>query len=229
MIQKSEFFHPHSDHIVKHIGLIPDGGRRWADINDVSLEESYEVTRNKLADFLPRILDYGIAEISIYLSSKQNFRRKGHEIEAFTNQVLLSLPNEVLHLSSKFGLKVVVAGDLSNHPENFKQVVEKLLDKSSNEINGIINLCIAYDPFDEINYAMKTIQNGENIWSGLWVNTPLDLIIRSGDANLLSNFLPLQSGFARVYFTDKLFNDLTWEEVKGNIEHYRHLERKYGV
>jgi undecaprenyl diphosphate synthase len=62
----------------------------------------------------------------------------------------------------------------------------------------------------------------------MWVKRPLDLIIRSGGANLTSNFLPLQSGFARLYFLDELFNDVKLETVIGIMDGFNDLNRKFG-
>ena len=62
----------------------------------------------------------------------------------------------------------------------------------------------------------------------LQITTPVDLVIRSGDAPLLSNFLPLQSAWARLYFTDKLFNDLTAEDVLQILRHFEKINRKFG-
>ena len=57
---------------------------------------------------------------------------------------------------------------------------------------------------------------------------PLDLIIRTGDANLLSNFLPIQSSFARLYFINKLFNDINNADIEEIINSFSQIYRKYG-
>jgi undecaprenyl diphosphate synthase len=70
--------------------------------------------------------------------------------------------------------------------------------------------------------------NDENFVDLLAVKKPVDVIIRSGAANLLSNFLPIQSGFARLYFYDKLFNDLTVADVQSTYQKFIQQNLKYG-
>jgi undecaprenyl diphosphate synthase len=53
-------------------------------------------------------------------------------------------------------------------------------------------------------------------------------VIRSGGANVMSNFLPLQSAYARLYFFDALFNALEWADIERCLSEYRGLDRKYG-
>lgn len=228
MPQQQGNFHPQPIHQIQHIGIIPDGGRRWAIANAVSLSESYETTRKKLAGFVGKIIGLGISEISIYMSSRQNFKRQEYEIEAFTNQALLSLSTEVGIICNELGLKVSVAGKLSHQSAGFIKTVEDLINETSNHAHGRLNLCIEYDPFDEIQYALNQLNKGDELWNGLWIKQPLDIVIRSGNANLLSNFLPLQSAYARLYFSEKLFNDLTWPDIESFINDYQSLERKYG-
>ncbi len=90
-----------------------------------------------------------------------------------------------------------------------------------------LNLLIAYNPIQEI---LEAVQSGEpdTFASRLWITRPIDLIIRSGGASLLSNFLPLQSGFARLYFSDKLFNDHTPDDLEKILSDFSSLERKFG-
>lgn len=228
MCQQQGNFHPQPINSIRHIGIIPDGGRRWAVANGVSLSESYEATRKKLAGFVGKLCGIGISEISIYLSSRQNFKRQENEIKAFTSQALLSLSSEVGIICNELGLKVTVAGKLSRQSEGFLKTVEDLIHKTTNHTQGKLNLCIEYDPFDEIQFALNQINKGEELWKGLWIKQPLDIVIRSGNANLLSNFLPMQSAYARLYFSEKLFNDMVWHDIENYIEDYQSLERKYG-
>lgn len=57
---------------------------------------------------------------------------------------------------------------------------------------------------------------------------PVDILIRTGGAQTLSGFMLPQLAFARLFFLDKLFNDLTVQEVRDIVEVCRKYELKYG-
>ena len=91
-----------------------------------------------------------------------------------------------------------------------------------------LGLCFAYDPFDEVEHALLSRKGDDPLANHFWIPEPLDLVIRTGDANLISNFLPLQSGFARLYFTGELFNDLAIEQVQRILNEFTTLSRHFG-
>jgi undecaprenyl diphosphate synthase len=222
-------FHPDNSGIPGHVGLIPDGGRRWAVKHNVGLEESYHKTKLFLAEICSYLFDVGVNEISIYLSSIQNFRRQQTEIDAFNTVSEIAFGREILQLAESKHVRVVFAGNRDILPRDYLKAIEIVEAKTSGFKNGAINLCIAYNPIEELYSAFSKSETNNEILKNLWVKTPLHLIIRSGGANLLSNFLPLQSGFARLYFLDDLFNDLTINNFKAIIYEFSMLDRKFGT
>jgi len=221
-------FHPDKQDKALHVGLIPDGGRRWARKNNVSLSKSYAVSRDLGITIAKYLFSVGVSELSVYLSSSQNFRRSDSEIASFTSAAGESLGNEILDLARIFNLRVVIVG---NHESITKKVIDSLI-KHNNQLDPSnirrLNLCISYNPIEELEHAISLSQSTGNFLEYLWVTKPIDLIIRSGGANLISNFLPLQSGFARLYFLDELFNDLQMSSVKSIMKSFLGLNRKFG-
>ncbi len=228
MGNSTENFHPTKNSKLLHIGLIPDGGRRWAKKNNVSLKESYSVTRDLIADFVKYFFSNGVGEISIYLSSSQNFRRSNAETEAFTQVTVNALGNEIIKLAKLINIEVNIVGNSSSLSSNTISLFAEHNKKIQKHNSKKINLCISYNPSDEIEHAIKQIEGDRSFVEYLWVKKPIDLIIRSGGANLTSNFLPLQSGFARLYFLDELFNDVSLASVKTILNEFLLLNRKFG-
>lgn len=222
-------FHPASTKIPGHIGLIPDGGRRWAAREGISLAGSYSTTKLLLGRFCDFLFESGIHEISIYLSSIQNFRRQQSEIEAFNNVSKIAFANEIYHLAERRQVRIVVAGKREILTGDYLKTIESIESITSGFQKGTVNLCIAYNPVEELIESILKAENKSSILENLWVKTPVDLIIRSGGANLLSNFLPLQSGFARIYFLEKLFNDLTVHDIQIILDEFSKLDRKFGT
>jgi len=224
----TDTFHPEKTRIPYHVGLIPDGGRRWAQANGCSLADSYVKTKQLIRDMVVFLTDSGVFEISIYLSSIQNFRRTTEEVEAFNNVSAFAFQNDILKLAREKNLRINVAGNRKAIPESYLNAIQLAESETKSNDRGVINILVAYNPVDEIIEAFSKNDNPSEFLKYLWVTTPLDLIIRSGGANLLSNFLPLQSGFARLVFFDELFNDLTISNIIHVFEDFFGIERKFG-
>lgn len=227
-LQSTANFHPSRQSGSEHIGIIPDGTRRWAKKNNMPLRNAYDHAMNKLSYLLDSLYSEGVRAVSVYLSSAQNFRRTEGEIAAFCDAEAAACERLFLPLAKKFGVKVTTAGDLTKLSATQMNCFCALVSKTTGAQEKALNLCIAYDPIEEINRALS-LQGGDGFMpTGLWISDPIDLVIRTGGANVLSNFLPLQTGFARLYFNDCLFNDLSFDDCFDILKRYRSINRLYG-
>jgi len=220
-------FHPSYNKIPNHVGIIPDGTRRWAIKNDVDLFDAYYQAMLLLGEIIKYLFKRDVNIISLYFSSLQNFKRPKHEIDAFCNAEAIFCQKVLTELLLEYTFKVNIIGDSEIIPR-FLLEESKEIEKQTNE-NSIreINLCIAYNPISEIQNAIKH-SRGSNFLQFLQVKQPLDIVIRSSGANLTSNFLPLQSGFARLYFIEKFFNDVCIKDIESIINSFENIDRKYG-
>ncbi|MEI7499039.1 MAG: undecaprenyl diphosphate synthase family protein [Bacteroidota bacterium] len=221
-------FHPTPGSVPFHVGIIPDGGRRWALANGCTLENAYKHTRSLLEAFTSLLLENGVQMISIYLNSIQNFRRNPEVLSVNLGQIESGLKNEIKEIAERNNLRIVIAGNRKIIPESLLAAISKIEQSSLKNSNGQVNLLLAYDPLEEIIQACNASDNPNQFYKYLWVNTPVDLVIRTGKAPLLSNFLPLQSAYARLFFLDKLFNDLTTSDLKNVLNDFAKIERKFG-
>jgi len=229
-LQKYNFsnFHPTKSNIPFHIGIIPDGTRRWANQNNIPLYEGYKLAMSKLIKIVGCFFDNGVREISIYFSSEQNFKRPFIEIEQFCRAENYFCEEYLSSLMCCRNVQINFVGNKEVIPKYFLETLINLEEKSFLNKSLKINLLVAYNPFYEIKEAINNSATIDGFLNFLKINTPLDLIIRTSDAVLLSNFLLMQSGFARIYNIPKLFNNTEIEDYKKILNHFYSLERKYG-
>jgi len=220
--------HPVPEAFPRHVGIIPDGGRRWSLKHGCSLKDAYIQTKHRLREFVGLLLDREIREISIYLSSIQNFRREPAELDSNLMLVESSLSNEISEIARLQCLRVVIAGNREILPKSLYNAILSIEKSTFSNTRGRLNLLIAYDPYQEIIQAIKATDDPVLFYRQMKITTPVDLVIRSGGAPLLSNFLPLQSAYARLFFFDKLFNELTIEDFEGVLNDFQRTIRKFG-
>ena len=216
-------FHPQKHAIPQHVVIIPDGGRRWARKNGISNKESYLVSVKKMIDIMEAYYQYGIKYISFYTASSQNFFRTEEEIQSFYEAVYLGIRNEIgpFAMRNHIDLKIVGRKD-----ERYKMPAVNIEEPSPEKK---LFICFNYNSLDEIELAVEKRNNHkESFVNYLDIPYPADILIRTGGAQTLSGFMLPQIAFARLFFLDKLFNDLTVKETLDLIKMYQKYELKYG-
>lgn len=221
-------FHPKNVLKINHVGLIPDGTGRWAKREGKTFQEGYLISSKKTLEFIDLAVQYSIRNISIYGSSIQNYKRTPERINAFSNAQRFFLENLLYPKAMKKKWRIRIIGNFNILPLDFQIFLENIQNKTSKYDSNIINFLIAYSPFEEITFALMNNHENKTLIENLWVNEPLDLVIRTGNANLLSNFLPLQAGYARLYFIRKLFPNVIKSDYQKIINNFQKLNRKFG-
>lgn len=222
-------FHPTKDKKPLHVGLIPDGTGRWGELNNIPIMDAYIYAMGKITQFIEFFFEKGTPIVSIYFSSIQNFRRPKDKVEAFCRGQEYFIKTELKTLIKKYpNTEIVPVGSTNVLPEGLKSALLDIIKQQETIINPSrkIYLCVAYNPLEEILQAIST--QTETFPNSLTVKEPLDLVIRTSGANLLSNFLPLQSGYARLYWLDKLYPEVNIDEYENIYNEFLKLERKYG-
>ena len=223
-----ENFYPKKDQNITPVGLIPDGVRRWASTNEVSLLDSYLIAMKKITAFLDFFYESGIKTVSVYLSSSQNFKRTAAEVEAICRSETIFCTDELPDVTKNHETKVRGVGMLHKLPTYLSEGLSNIEKMTKENEKTKLYLCLAYNPFYELEQALISCYSMEKITQYLHVKEPVDFVIRSSGANILSNFLPLQCGYARLYFLDELFNDLKTEHLKKVLKEFSNLDRKFG-
>lgn len=212
-----------------NIGLIPDGTRRWARREELPLSDAYWKTMLNIHKIIDYLYSQNSLTISIYLLSKQNLGREPNELEAVINAETDLIKILLPPLLEKWEVNLSVAGCLDQVPEKLSQSVRKLSCVSSKETHlRKLYLLIGYDSYDEIDYATKSANKTLSWFDYLWVPQKLDLVIRTGGEFRLSNFLPLQSTYAELFFVEQYFNDFDLHQLSSLLQEYRNRNKRYG-
>lgn len=219
-------FHPSINPVPNHIGIIPDGTRRWSKMNNINLTDGYRYAMLKLLKIIDFMFHQDVSNISIYLASTQNFKRSKIEIDAFCIAENFFIESIYTVISDNINVKIV--GNKSILPDFMNRNIEYIENRIVQKTNKNLFLALAYNPFEELYKALVRSNYTEDFLNYLDVPIPLDLIIRTADANLLSNFMLLQSGFARFYTIEKLFNDTQLSDYELIIKEFKKIKRVYG-
>ncbi|MEJ8554073.1 polyprenyl diphosphate synthase [Tepidibacter sp. Z1-5] len=191
--------------IPKHIGVIPDGNRRWAQNNGMSKEMGYDKGLNPGLELFRTCKKMGVEELTYYGFTVDNTKRPSIQTNAFTKACV----DAVKMLENEDASLLVVGNHKSPmFPEELKEyTTRKDFGKADMKVNFLVNYGWNWDlgnlKFDESttnrNKIIENI-NSKDI-------SRLDLIIRWGGRRRLSGFLPVQSIYADFYVVDDYWPD----------------------
>lgn len=111
-------FHPQKGPLPRHVGLIPDGGRRWSEINQVPLLDTYIISVEKVAQHIEYFFEEGVSSITIYHSSLQNYlyRPVSSEVMPIVTATKHFMENNLPEIVSKYKPFIKVCGRLGVIP-----------------------------------------------------------------------------------------------------------------
>ena len=203
----------------QHIGIIPDGNRRWAQHKGMKKQDGYESGLRPGLEVYELCLELGVKELTFYGFTVDNTKRPSAQIRAFRKACV----DAVEYLASKDAdLRVVGNTQSQFFPKALLPYTERVRCGSGRiKVNFLANYGWNWD----LNYAARngTTSSSGNIVDGIASSdiSRIDLIIRWGGGRRLSGFLPIQSVYADLYVVDEMWPDYSRAQFQKALEWYQ--------
>ncbi len=224
------------DSSLRHIAFIMDGNGRWATSRSLPREAGHVKGAAAFKNVVHICDDFGIATLTVYAFSTENWKRPEREINAIMD-LLESNISEAVRDDKKNNAKYRFLGDKNALGEKFaKRCTE--LEKLTENNRLLLNIALNYGSRAEITNAVnRLIAEGkksvteDDISSALYTaHCPdPDLIVRSAGEFRLSNFLLWQAAYSEIYVTDTLWPDFDRNEVAKAIVDFSKRKRNFGA
>ena len=207
-----------------HLGIIPDGNRRYIKKNpEKNIINIWDEFFNKILNDYSKYKNLKtINEISIYVCSIENIKREDN-----TKENIIDILNLVLNILSDNKnfinfININFIGDINLLPKD----LQKLIEKTKNRFKGDklkLNLAIVYDYNKDLeNYNTNLNKNYNRKQSNI------DLVLRSGQEKRLSGFFPTKTLYSELFFIDKLFPEITLDDLDLIIQEFNKRNRRFG-
>ncbi|NEZ46476.1 di-trans,poly-cis-decaprenylcistransferase [Clostridium niameyense] len=204
--------------IPKHIGIIPDGNRRWAKNNGLEKEMGYDYGLNPGLNLFRFCKKLGVKEITYYGFTTDNTKRPKVQREAFTKACI-----KAVEILSKEDAALLVVGNTKS-PMFPKELIpytkkRRIFGNGIIKVNFLVNYGWEWDLSSlENNNLSSRKKINENINST--DISRIDLIIRWGGRRRLSGFLPVQSVYADFYIVKDYWPDFKPEHIYEALKWY---------
>ena len=177
----------------------------------------------------------GIEHLSVFAFSSENWNRPREEVNALLNFFVAGLRQEAEPLL-KAGVRLHVVGDRSVFSEELVQAIEQA-EKITRDATAMhLNVCINYGGRWDIAQAAHhvaaeglelTVENIDRYMGMPWAG-PVDLMIRTGGEQRISNFILWQAAYAELWFTEKLWPEFSEDDLDEALKWFAGRERRFG-
>ncbi len=226
--------------VPNHVAIILDGNRRFARKLGLDPIKGHEYGAKKLLEVAEWLKEAGVKELTLYTLSTENLKRTPIEVTAlmmlFRKAVEKATEDERIQENK---VKIRFIGRLQHLPKDIQESFSRLEEKTKNNTGYKINFAIAYggkaEIVDAANKIIKDAKDGkidsvdENKFSQyLYLSDEPDLLIRPGGEKRISNFILWQMAYTEYIFMDKLFPELTKQDILDCLAEYERRERRMG-
>lgn len=225
--------------MLKHLGIIMDGNRRWARSEGLPTLEGHRRGYDKLKKVGEWCLNRGIETLTVYAFSTENWKRTQEEVGYLMDLLYKAVTVEIDEFMKR-DIRVRVIGRPEGLSEKMQKATEQIWERTKNNKRGLLQLAINYGGHAEIVDAIrkicgKGITPGEITEDLITQNLyapdvpPPDLIIRTSGEQRLSGFLTWQSAYSELYFTQTHWPDFSEGDLQAALDWYEGRERRHGV
>ena len=200
-----------------HIGIIPDGNRRWALDSGKEKHEGYDYGLEPGLALLRIARELGVKEISYYGFTTDNCKRPAQQIKAFSKACV-----DAVELIAAEGTSLLVLGNYHSQffpPELIQYSTRTDIGGGGIKVNFLVNYGWEWDLEGITDAEHKTTKIIDNIKSN--DISRIDLVIRWGGMRRLSGLLPVQSVYADFYVIDALWPDFKPQQFLDAIDWYQ--------
>ena len=222
----------------RHVAIIMDGNGRWAAARGLPRVEGHRRGVEALRKTVRAASDLGIAVLTIFSFSSENWSRPQAEIRDLLALLRRFIRNDLADLH-KSNVQVRVIGEREDLPSDIRALLEeadiKLLCQCplAGELARQFGLAVADKP--ALACLSSRVAFGVRITPDLLArhldepNLPdPDVIIRTSGEQRLSNFLLWQAAYSELVFVPINWPDFDHAALEGAIAVYRRRERRFG-
>ena len=222
--------------IPNHLGIIIDGNRRWAEEKGLPVFEGHKEGLETVKKTVTWCKERGIKILTLFVFSTENWKRSKKEVGYLMKLLKQAFSKENVQQIYKKEIKVRVIGQREGLARLLQKSIKEVEKLTKNNQKMILNFALSYGGRAEIVQAFKNIikkklplkEITEDVVSqNLWTSD-LDLIIRTGKEQRISNFLIWQGAYSELYFSKKYWPDFTEKDLDMILRDFARRQRRFG-
>ncbi|WP_298440492.1 polyprenyl diphosphate synthase [uncultured Ferrimonas sp.] len=227
----------------RHIAIIMDGNGRWAEAQGQPRVIGHRAGVKSVREVVRICREQNVEALTLFAFSSENWSRPAREVQLLMRLFMTVLRREI-KLLKQSNVRLRIVGDISAFDDKLQQRIRDA-ERMTAECDGLmLNVAANYGGrWDIANAAQqmcKLVQQGElsidqvneqtmHRFLSLASQPEVDLLIRTGGEQRISNFLLWQCAYAELFFSDVLWPDFADTAMAEALECFASRQRRFGL
>lgn len=220
-----------------HVAIITDGNGRWATSRGLPRSAGHRAGVEAARTAIEAAPGLGIHTLTLFALSSANWKRPTHEVNGILRLLHEYLLTETTHCVEE-GVRLSVIGRRDRIPPTLRQAIADAEAVTAKGKRLHLRLAIDYSAREAIYQAAcrfyKVTELSQDAFSDVLAevlrggSTEVDLLIRTGGEQRLSDFLLWECAFAELVFLEKRWPDFTAADLELAVKEFHQRERTHG-
>ena len=225
-----------------HVAIIMDGNGRWATAKGQMRTAGHIAGARTVKKIVEAAPDCGIGTLTLYAFSSDNWRRPSREVGLLMRLFRRYLVSEVARCVTN-GVRMRIIGRRDRIPAELLRAINNAEHATKGGRKLDLRIAVDYSSRDAILRAAQkmtpspaTDPNRDefakllaHVDHGIGESKDVDLLIRTGGEQRLSDFLLWECAYAELYFTRRMWPEFSALDLAEAVQEFRNRERRFGA
>ena len=208
-----------------HVAIIMDGNGRWATARRLPRAAGHRAgveTIRRVVEASPAL---GVRTLTLYAFSSDNWKRPASEVRSLLKLMRRYLASETCRLVEN-GIRLSFIGRRDRLPLDLLDSIARAEAATAGGSRLHVRIAIDYSSRDAIMRAASHTGSVEAFSKQF--GPDVDLLIRTGGEQRLSDFLLWECAYAELWFTSRMWPDFDARDLAAAIHDFQSRSRRFG-
>jgi undecaprenyl diphosphate synthase len=222
-----------------HVAIIMDGNGRWATARGLPRTAGHHAGLKTARRIVEAAVREGLGTLTLYAFSSDNWQRPPREVNALMTLFRRALASEARRCLEN-GVRLTILGRRDRLPSSLRMAIDDAERVTRHGRNLHLRVAVDYSARDAIvRAAQAAVASGKSPCDVTFARLlgevhhdagapNVDLLIRTGGEQRLSDFLLWECAYAELHFTRRMWPDFSEEDLHAALEDFRSRERRFG-
>ena len=216
-----------------HVAIIMDGNGRWGLSNAACRADGHRAGVEALRRTVEAAPDLGVTTLTVFAFSSDNWRRPAPEVATLIELLRAYIASDAARLVQE-GIRLVMLGRRDRLPADLMDEIAAYEAASAGGRRMTLRIAFDYSARTAIAEAAltlgpdATVEDLDRLIAGP-AGSPVDLLIRTGGEQRLSDFMLWEAAYAELWFTDRMWPQFSGEDLAAAVADFRRRERRFGA
>jgi undecaprenyl diphosphate synthase len=206
-----------------HVAIIMDGNGRWATARGLPRLAGHRAGADAVRRTVEAAIDLGVGALTLYAFSSDNWKRPRAEVEGLMRLFDAYLKAETSNCIER-GIRLEVIGRRDRLDSALAATIAEVERQTAGCRSLQLRIAVDYSARESILRAASQLKAGADFS----LLPDVDVLIRTGGEQRLSDFLLWESAYAELVFTSRMWPDFARQDLASALSEFARRERRFG-